>query len=171
MDFKRVDCLKEKGFEGFKTIEELFSDYSGIPKVKGVYVVLRDDSKEPEFVQKGVGGFLKGKDPNVPIERLKAKWVNKTVVLYIGKAGSASSIRPSSQNLQRRLRLYLKFGQGLPVAHYGGRYIWQLKDYKNLIVCWKTLFKSQSDPRGYEKELLDKFFSSYGKLPFANLMH
>jgi len=29
----------------------------------------------------------------------------------------------------------MKFGQGSPTGHWGGRYIWQLEDYKKLIIC------------------------------------
>lgn len=171
MEFTSVNVLTGKGFEGFKTIEELFRDCSSIPRVKGVYMVIGGDNKKPEFVQNGVGGYFKGQNPNVAIDLLKAKWVYDTVVLYIGKAGVVCSSSSALQTLKKRISVYMKFGMGLPAAHYGGRYIWQLKGYKNLIVCWKVLLKNQSDPREYEKKLLDNFYSSYGKLPFANLKY
>ncbi len=169
MIFKSMDALEDEGFEGFKTIKELFISCSIVPKVKGVYLVLRDGSKEPKFVQKGVGGYFKNKDPNVPVSTLESKWVNDTVVLYIGKAGCSSRLKSTAQTLNKRIKTYMRFGKGKAAAHYGGRYIWQLKDYKNLIVCWKTLPEAQSDPLALETKLLNVFYNAYGKLPFANL--
>lgn len=62
---------------------------------------------------------------------------------------------------------YMKFGKGEPVGHWGGRYIWQLKDNKKLIVCWRTT--TNEDPRVIEKEMIETFESSYGGKPFANI--
>jgi hypothetical protein len=166
---KSKDALTTEGFEGFKTIEELFLSFASIPKEKGVYLVLREGGKEPEFFQTGVGGHFKSKDPNIEVNRLKEKWVYGTEILYIGKAGAAYSAKSSSQTLNRRVSYYMKFGMGKAVGHYGGRYIWQLKDYKNLILCWKTLPEKDADPRDLEKKMLNEFYDTYGTLPFANL--
>ena len=46
---------------------------------------------------------------------------DKTDVLYVGKA----------KNLRERIKRYWKFGEGKPVAHWGGRYIGQIKYSKN----------------------------------------
>lgn len=61
----------------------------------------------------------------------------------------------------------MKFGQHQNVGHWGGRYIWQLADANDLIVCWKVL--NNVNPRNYEKDFLEKFYEIKGKLPFANL--
>ena len=61
----------------------------------------------------------------------------------------------------------MKFGRGEPVGKWGGRYIWQLGDSHNLLVCWKLT--PNAIPRNMEKELLREFEAVYGKLPFANI--
>lgn len=116
-----------------------------------------------EFINPGVGGFFKGKDPNVDIPQLKDKYVDSTVV-YIGKAGSSSS----KATLFSRLGQYLGFGQTKNIGHYGGRYIWQLKNHEDLLFCWKPL--NEEEPIVLEKELLSLFKEEFGKLPFANLV-
>lgn len=63
----------------------------------------------------------------------------------------------------------MQFGQGEPIGHWGGRLIWQLKDAKDLIVCWKVLGKDE-EPREVEKEMIQAFKKGHdGKRPFANL--
>ena len=104
----------------------------------------------------GTGGYFKGKNPNVTLSELNANWVENTKVVYIGKA---TSLKP-------RLKQYFSFGQGKNVGHYGGRFIWQLRYSKELIVCWKSL---STDPREYEADLIKQFVELFGKRPFANL--
>jgi len=96
---------------------------------------------------------------------LKAKWVSKAAVVYIGKAGG----KRGHAALRSRIQQYLAFGRGEPVGHWGGRYIWQLKDSKDLLLCWRPT--PRSDPRQWEKKLLRQFEETCGKLPFANLQH
>lgn len=163
ISFKSVDELMNAGFLGFKKIEILFNDSTSIPKMKGVYMVLRISTESPKFLKTGTGGHFKGKDPNVSISILNTNWVEDTIVVYIGKAGSEGS----SATLHSRLNQYFKFGQGKNIGHYGGRLIWQLEDSKDLIVCWKPLPKG--DPRNIESGLIRDFVSIYSARPFANL--
>lgn len=157
--------FKEHGFEGFKTMKELMNGGRNlIPAQMGVYVVLRESDAAPVFLEEGTGGFFKGKDPNVLISELQANWVPNASVVYIGKAGGIGS----SATLQKRLGQYLRFGQGANVGHWGGRYIWQLADSLDLVVCWKTL--TDTDPRELENQMIADFKSIHGKRPFANLM-
>ena len=160
------DFFQTKGFEGFKTMGELMNEGSRlIPAQMGVYVVLRESESAPEFLAEGTGGYFKGQNPNVSIEELQANWVANTHVVYIGKAGGIDS----SATLYKRLGQYLRFGQGANIGHWGGRYIWQLADSRELIVCWKTLTKD--DPREVEHEMIAEFKSAHsGMRPFANLM-
>jgi len=162
MDFKGIDDIKKAGFTGFKTMRDLFSDSSSIPKIKGVYMVL-NPTKKGEFLTVGTGGHFKGKNPNVPISVLKANWVEDTLVVYIGKAGKDGS----SATLQSRLRQYFGFGQGKDIGHWGGRLIWQLKNSADLVVCWKAL--AANDPRTVEADLIQQFVAKFSKRPFANL--
>lgn len=162
MDFKDIEQIKKAGFTGFKTMKELFTDSSAIPKIKGVYLVL-NLTKKGEFLTVGTGGHFKGKNPNVSVSELKANWVDDTIVVYIGKAGKDGS----SATLQSRLRQYFGFGQGKNVGHWGGRLIWQLKNSADLVVCWKAL--PTADPRTVEADLIQDFVSKFSNRPFANL--
>lgn len=163
MKFKTVKELKDLGFIGFKSMRELFDDCTVISKARGVYMVLYVAKELPSFVNVGSGGHFKGKDPNVLTEVLKDEWVDDTIVVYIGKAGKDGS----KATLLSRLKQYLRFGQGQDVGHWGGRYIWQIKDLLKLIVCWKPL--QSQDPANLESELIQEFKLEYGKRPFANL--
>ena len=155
-----IQQLKDNGFVGFKTVRELMHSPYVIPASGGVYVCLRIKDTDPVFLEKGTGGFFKRsnpKDPNVPVDKLKENWVEETSIVYIGKASS----------LCKRLCSYLHFGMGLFATHWGGRYIWQLKDSKDLIVCWKT---TKENPRDVEKRMIGNFKKAHnGKRPFANL--
>ncbi len=162
MNFKDIEQIKKAGFTGFKTMKELFADSSAIPKIKGVYLVL-NPTKKGEFLTVGTGGHFKGKNPNVSVSELKANWVDDTIVVYIGKAGKDGS----SATLQSRLRQYFGFGQGKNVGHWGGRFIWQLKNSADLVVCWKAL--PTTDPRTVEADLIQDFVSKFSQRPFANL--
>ena len=127
------------------------------PSSKGVYVILRNSKNKPEFLETGTGGFYKNENPNVSIAELKDNWVENSPIMYIGKATA----------LKSRLGQYMKFGQGKKVGHRGGRYIWQLKDSKQLIGCWKPTI---DDPREVEKKMIEHFKSEHGNMrPFANL--
>lgn len=160
MKMREIELLKENDFQGFKTIGELMGNHSMIPSNSGVYVCLRIKDTKPEFLTKGCGGFykrLEPKDPNVSIAELEANWVEGTSIVYIGK----------TTNLKTRLRAYLRFGEGKFSSHWGGRYIWQLKDSKDLIVCWKTI---EENPRNLENQMIIEFKATHnGQRPFANL--
>lgn len=159
------ELLKTLGFEGFKSMSELMAGAkSQIPYQMGVYVILRESNSEPIFMEEGTGGFFKGKNPNVSLSELRSNWVDGTSIVYIGKAGGTGS----SATLNKRLGQYLRFGQGANVGHWGGRYIWQLQDSRDLIVCWKKL--SSEEPREMEQKMIEEFKSKHsGMRPFANL--
>ena len=169
MLFQDENAMREAGFTGFRTVNELWRDPSVIPKVKGVYFVLYPGREMPEFVEIGTGGYFIGRDPNVPLDMLRSNWVDGVPVIYIGKAGGTSSTtgNMSKATLQKRIRQYLRFGHGEDVGHYGGRLIWQIKDPGNLIFCWKPL--RTEEPRAVEAALIREFLDTYHKLPFANL--
>ena len=155
--------LKQRGFEGFVTISQLKSNLSQIPLEQGVYVIVYPSTKPVQFMETGTGGHFKDKDPNVPIAELEANWVSDTDILYIGKAGGSSS----NATLQSRLTQYLKFGIGKKIGHWGGRFIWQIKDSDQLIVCWK---QTEREAREVESEMIEQFKQEHdGKRPFANL--
>ena len=162
MNFNKKEDLKSYGFKGFKTVAELWSDKSCIPKSKGIYLVL-NHSDDYDFILPGMGGFFKGRDPNITIEKLRNKIVPNSQVVYVGKAGRSSG----ASTLYSRINQYLRFGQSKKVGHWGGRYIWQLKNHSELIFCWKET--PNQEPRDVEKELLNLHIEQFGKIPFANL--
>jgi hypothetical protein len=161
--FKNIQEIMDSGFVGFKTVFELWSDISVIPNEKGIYLIINPECSMKTFLSQGVGGYFKGKEPNVSLQQLDEKWINDCHILYIGKAGGNAS----TATLRKRLKQYMDFGKGKPVGHYGGRFIWQIANHKNLIVAWKTT--PASDPREEEKKLIQEFAKYYGKIPFANL--
>lgn len=146
-------------------MKDLFTSCSIIPDKPGVYLVIYEYPKTPDFVIPGTGGKFKDKDPNVTGSVLLSKWVKETVVIYIGQAGGNGS----GATLKKRIHQYVRFGQGVPVGHWGGRYIWQLKNSNNLLVCWKPVLTQ--DPRNFEAKLIQDFLVQYGKMPFANLVN
>ena len=138
------------------------------------YLILQDSKSMPNFINQGTGGFFKEKNPNVPIQDLEKNWIKDEPVLYIGKAGGKTqkkdgTVSNSKATLQSRIEQYMRFGQGEPIGHWGGRLIWQLADAKDLIVCWKVLGKDE-EPREVEKNMIQEFKKGHGgKRPFANL--
>jgi hypothetical protein len=163
MWFNTFVDLRDAEFKGFQSIAELrVTALFDVPRLPGVYVLVRDCPDPPQFPLTSPAGHFKGKNPTVSIDLLTAKWVPEAFVVYIGKAGAQTS----RVTLRSRLAAYLDFGAGMPVGHYGGRYIWQLKDAEDLVVCWKPM--PHDNPREVEKRMLAEFCTRYGKPPFAN---
>lgn len=111
------------------------SGCSVIPNEMGVYVIVRESTVPPVFLERSIGGYFKGKDPTLPVDELRRNWISNMHVIYIGKAGGLSS----AATLRSRLKQYMDFGCGKPIGHQGGRMIWQLADSDELIVGWKPL--------------------------------
>ncbi len=149
------DPLSLAGFAGWEPLRELLTSADGVPTSSGIYVVIRSVAPVA-FRSVSVGGHLKGKDPAVPKEVLRAKWLDRVATLYIGRGN----------NLRARLKLLARYGNGEPVAHQGGRYLWQLGDCERLMFGWRR----EDDPVLAEQQLLEEFEAAYGQLPFANLV-
>ena len=147
-------ALQMSGFSGWVTFPSLPS--SSVPDGSGVYVVVRPSPAPVTFLAVSLAGSHKGKNPTVVVPQLSVKWVPDTAVVYIGKATS----------LKDRLDDYRRQGAGNSAGHWGGRYIWQLSDWRELVIGWKS---TDRDPEDVECELLDEFESTFGRLPFANL--
>jgi len=162
IDFESLEGIKRFGFRGFHYVAHLQgTGCVEAPMVSGVYLVLRTEKGNPEFFKKSVGGFFKGRDPTVSIQELHDNWVDRSIVLNIGKAGGGSS------TLRSRLKQYMDFGAGKPVGHRGGRYIWQLAGSDRFQICWMAT--PNEEPKSVEGRLIHEFKSIYGKRPFANL--
>jgi len=163
-----LDDLNEYGFEGFFKISDLRRDITKIPLERGVYMIINPD-KAKKFIEEGTGGYYNGKNPNVTLGILEDNWVYGSNILYIGQAGGIIKGKWSESKLRNRISAYFRFGQGKPVSHQGGRYIWQIADNQSLIVCWKVLPDKIKDPCQEEYELIARFKAFYSKRPFANL--
>ena len=157
-----IKDLQKIGFSGFVTIDSLIKNNAQIPKQMGVYMIVYPTIEKPKFKEIGSGGHFKGRNPNVAIDVLENNWVDGTSIVYIGKAGSENG----KATLQSRLKQYFDFGQGKPVGHWGGRFIWQLVIAKELLVCWKTTLEEPSEIESY---LIKEFKNHYNRRPFANL--
>jgi hypothetical protein len=153
--------MKPVGFSEPISIRKLMTveGIDEVDKVHGLYLVLYTEKVHPEFLEVGTGGHFKGRDPNVSIEILESKWIEDTEIIYIGQ---------TTKTLRSRIKSYMQFGQGEPVGHWGGRYIWQMAGSCDLLLCWKPL-SSNEDPEDGEKSMLREFRDEFGKLPFANL--
>jgi hypothetical protein len=164
MNFLGIDDIRTEGFEGFVPISTLQASGCGeVPKLPGIYLVLKSNGTAPMFCDQSRGGHFKGKDPRIDVGTLEQRWIDNTIVLYIGKAG------PRAATLRSRLKAYMRFGQGYKVGHWGGRCIWQLRHSGDLIICWKAVLDAL--PRTVEAGLLKEFEGQYHRLPFANLNH
>jgi hypothetical protein len=154
--------LRHAGFSGWVPFNALGT--TNVPTDPGVYVVLRPTNTTPQFRPVSPAGWFKGKDPSVPIADLEQSWVPDSPLLYIGKANGGSTGR---RGLRKRLDEYRRHGAGIPVGHWGGRYVWQLADSDELLVAWKTT--ADGVARELERDMIAEFKTTHSKRPFANL--
>jgi hypothetical protein len=151
-------ALERQGFQGWLSFKRLADELPTVSREGGVYVV-QGRGSAPAFLDANPGGRFKGRDPTVSREALEANWVEGAEVVYIGKA----------DQLQRRLREFMRFGAGTPVGHWGGRLIWQLARSNELLIAWRET--PGAVPKVVESEMIDAFRNVYGKPPFANEPH
>ena len=144
MEWSRAG-LTAAGFEGFVTFTML--PEAAVPKPDGVYVVIRESPDSPRFRTVSTAGWFKGKDPAVDIA------LDDTGTGDVGDPTEAPGVVPQEP-------------AGEPVGHWGGRYIWQLKDSDDLLVAWRAT--PDIDPEDVESELISSFVADWGSRPFAN---
>jgi hypothetical protein len=159
--------LESEGFEGFvsvgRLVEHFFERSAGgkadapvdVSGKRGVYMMLHLDDARPEMVLAGKNGFMGGR-PSATINYLNQKWVDDTIVVYIGQAGGGSST------------VVLRHGLTGRGGHSGGRLVWHLLDPTKLVLCWKPI--AEADPELVESTLLGEFEECYMQLPFANII-
>jgi hypothetical protein len=156
-EFSR-EALEQEGFAGFLTFAEVSETLADVPASSGVYLVYRETTEDPTFLEENPGGRFKGRDPTELVDVLQAKWVPDAQVVYIGKAVQQ----------RRRLRQFADFGAGKPIGHWGGRYIWQLADSASLLVAWREAGDTETGAEA-EQALVARFKERHDRLPFANI--
>ncbi len=176
-DFSINNEFDSLGFrvDGCYRVAELLNEANRkqIPKVPGVYAVLRLDAAIPEFIIWPFGDQYRKKGELLPLmydlSSLEKEWIRDTSILYIGKADN---------NLNERLGTYLDYYCKLKdcqlthshinsVTHRGGRSVWQVKGAENFLIVWMET--PGQIPRDVEKGLIQKFKALYGnRRPFAN---
>lgn len=158
------DELRALGFEGFRTVAMLRDEgAASVPAEPGVWVVLRDVGGVPHFLARNSGANWRGKDPSETADALGARWVARASVLYVA-AAAGPGVRAL---LQQRVKRFLRFGMGRNVAHWEGRYVWQLAGSSALKIAWKPL--PAAEARGAAERLLEGFVQRHGVMPFANV--
>ncbi len=159
-----------KGFTHSKNVWDLLHNIhncSTIDEKCGVYAVVYKKNDIPDFKDPGSGPEIwDGRKVNVSVGELADNWITfkngDEHIIYIGRAGGENT----KTNLKKRIRKYILFGLGNKVAHYGGRYIWQIGNFRDLEINWEPVDR----PAEIERNLLDQFKKEHNqRLPFANL--
>lgn len=159
-----------ENFTYLDTVENLLKSVNrslAVPKKSGIYVAVYLKQEMPKFKEASEASLAwPDKKIDSSIDKLIFNWVNfkneEDNILYIGRANA----RSAKTNLRNRIRQYILFGQGKSITHYGGRYIWQIEELKDVAIY----YKEDDNPAKAEKELLKDFKNKYQeKLPFANL--
>lgn len=146
------------GYTGFTGVAVLRRERCRTaPDRPGTYLVLRPAATTGVIRASSVGGWFKGRNPTVPVDVLRERWVSDADVVYVGMAGTS---------IRERVRSLVDYGGGKPVGHQGGRYLWQLEGSDDLLVAWRE----SDQPREDERVLLDAFAAAHGTLPFANII-
>lgn len=146
-------AFRAAGWHGFVRLTTISP--ATLPVEHGVYVVLRDASKPPVFVDPR--SMPKRRRAWYAHAQLESRWVIGAEVVYLGKAGSAGGLRERVIDFARNAS-----------GHSGGRSIWQLADSGDLLVAWVET--PGEDPQDLEDQLLFGFQRDHdGRLPFANV--
>jgi len=128
-----------------------------------VYALFRESVAPPEFMARSSAPQFRGENPSVAPAELNERWVSGAQILYFGRARG-----PGVRSLlKQRVKRFLRFGHGRVVAHWGGRFVWQLRDASALRVAWKIT--GDQDPMRTEGRLQKRFLERYGRPPFANV--
>lgn len=159
-----VDDLRALGYEGFLTVSQLRDEGAeSVPVEPGAWVVLRDGSSAvPRFLPRSSAAPWRGQDPTMTADALGARWVAHAYILYVGVA-PGTGVR---HLLQQRIKRFLRFGSGRNVAHWGGRFIWQLAGSASLRIAWHVT--GAEGAREAADDMLRAFAERHSMQPFAN---
>ena len=141
--------LERLGFTGFVPLVGM--DLSLLPRRHGVYVVLHENDRRPEFLASNV---ITKRMPYDPVH-LEGKWLAGASVVYVGKA-------EGREGLHTRVGAFSRQAEN----HSGGRALWQLDSAGDLLVAW--LETPGESALAVEQSYLQAFKAEYGSYPFAN---
>lgn len=141
--------LGRLGFTGFVPLVGM--DRSLLPRRHGVYVVLYEEDRRPEFLATNV---ITKRMPYDPVH-LEGKWLPDTSVVYVGKAQGRNGLRTRVGAFSRQR-----------TNHSGGRALWQLDIASDLLVAW--LETPGESALAVEQSYLQAFKAEHGSYPFAN---
>jgi hypothetical protein len=141
--------LEALNFEGYVPLIGL--DAQLLPPRRGIYVVLREATIPPEFVDANPIRRKKA----YTVARLEEKTTGQLPIVYLGSADGKEGLRDRVGVFSRQSS-----------SHTGGRALWQLKDADLLIVAWKETPDEVSEV--VEKRWLVEFKRKYGAYPLAN---
>ncbi|MGU7781354.1 hypothetical protein [Burkholderia sp. PU8-34] len=131
-----------------------------VPTAAGVYVVIRAATGVPRFLLTSSAGRFKGLDPSYPEQTVSDAWVPGATLVYVGKAAGEKGLR-------QRLGELVRFAYGANVGHRGGRLLWHLPDWEQLLVRWRTCPPHSAD--AVEAALIEQFCHAQdGRRPYAN---
>ena len=156
-----VSIVKINHLGGKATLAELWDDFCKhdpcrksylVPPQKGIYCIYAPLGMEINFkdtIDNHPGDAYR-------VEDLESKRVSSDI-LYIGKASG-------KRGLFQRLRQYMRYGFDTGNNHRGGRAIFQIVGYEQLICEWYSCEQCEAE----EHRLLEDFKHSYGTHPVAN---
>lgn len=162
-----IASLSAYGFMGFVPLrdwDESLTRGSTKSDVEGVYVVVRESTLVPTFLDED---HRKPRPKRWSAEAAADRWVPGVQVLYFGKGPLRSSKSKRQQGLARRVSELQKHGYKGGANHYGGELLWQIDDADALLIAWKPL--AQGESAAIESGLIRGFDRIMGRQPFANV--
>ncbi|MCW0131868.1 hypothetical protein [Burkholderia pseudomallei] len=136
-----VDGVELDSFASGSSVRRLGeTNCRDVPTAAGVYVVIRPAAGVPRFMRTSGAGRFKGLDPSYPAQTVSDVWVPGATLVYIGKAAGARGLR-------QRLSELVRFAYGANVGHRGGRLLWHLPDWEELLVRWQVCPRQSADAR------------------------
>lgn len=138
-----------------KTLKELWDNYSELPAEHGIYRILIPNGMEITFKER----IENHPDDAYLVPKLQEKYEKSRTsgILYIGKASGRRGLR-------QRLGQYLRYGFDSGKNHRGGRAIFQIEGFENLICEYEVCPNCEE----VERQQLCEFQKTYGVFPVAN---
>lgn len=155
--------LSSAGFGGFVRLATL--EPQTAPREPGVYVVVRESSDPPAFLDRSAASHFKGKDPTVPRPLLEGAWVPGA---YPGRSRSTSGRPPGGSKVDEACgSVLMSTAATAPASPSATGVVATSGDRDELLVAWKPT--PEEDPEAVESALITDFTAQHhGARPFAN---